>query len=121
MEVTPKFRGKAKAGMAKGAISRKGQVTLPKEIREALGPKPGRQVRFELKGGYAVLLPEPKSRAGSPGLVHAADARARVFPGCSGFLVLSTPACQSAAGRTGVLANVVALCLFRKLFVPITG
>jgi len=48
--------------MVKGTISRKGQVTVPKEIREALGLKPGSRVRFELKGGYAVLLPEPKSR-----------------------------------------------------------
>jgi len=48
--------------MVKGTISRKGQVTVPKEIREALGLKPGSRVRFELKDGYAVLLPEPQSR-----------------------------------------------------------
>ena len=48
--------------MVKGTISRKGQVTVPKEIRKALGLEPGSRVRFELKDGYAVLLPEPKSR-----------------------------------------------------------
>jgi len=48
--------------MVKGTISRKGQITIPKEIREALGLRPGTRVRFEVKEGYAVLKPEPKSR-----------------------------------------------------------
>jgi len=49
--------------MVKGTISRKGQITIPKEIREALGLGPGARVRFELKKGYAVLRPELRSRA----------------------------------------------------------
>jgi len=49
--------------MVKGTISRKGQITIPKAIREALGLGPGARVRFELKEGYAVLRPEPRSRA----------------------------------------------------------
>ncbi len=38
------------------AVTRKGQVTIPKEIRRSLGIEPGTRVAFELDGqGRAVL------------------------------------------------------------------
>ena len=36
-------------------ISSKGQITLPVDIRRALGLKPGTRVAFELTGNAAVL------------------------------------------------------------------
>lgn len=40
-----------------GTISSKGQVTVPKSIREALGLKPGDAVSFTAKDGAAILRP----------------------------------------------------------------
>ena len=37
-------------------LSSKGQVTIPKEIRECLGLEPGDEVAFELAIGDAVVL-----------------------------------------------------------------
>lgn len=37
-------------------VTRKGQVTIPLEIRRALGIEPGAQVRFELDDGTARLV-----------------------------------------------------------------
>ena len=37
-------------------LSSKGQVTIPKEVRESLGLKPGDDVTFELLTGDAVIL-----------------------------------------------------------------
>jgi antitoxin PrlF len=43
-----------------GAITSKGQVTIPKPIRNALGVKPGDHVRFEiLPGGDVRVVPVP--------------------------------------------------------------
>jgi AbrB family looped-hinge helix DNA binding protein len=39
-----------------GTMSTKGQVTIPKEIREALGIRPGDKVRFDLQGGERAVL-----------------------------------------------------------------
>lgn len=39
-------------------ITSKGQVTLPREIRERLGVHDGDRVRFELEGGAVVLYPQ---------------------------------------------------------------
>ncbi|TAK35694.1 MAG: AbrB/MazE/SpoVT family DNA-binding domain-containing protein [Chloroflexota bacterium] len=36
-------------------ITSKGQVTLPKEIRDALGLRPGTEVEFELREGQVIL------------------------------------------------------------------
>ena len=39
-------------------VTKKGQVTIPKKIRDRLGLKEGEKVSFEVRGGEAVLLPE---------------------------------------------------------------
>jgi AbrB family looped-hinge helix DNA binding protein len=39
-----------------GTLSTKGQVTIPKDIREALGIRPGDKVRFDLEGGERAVL-----------------------------------------------------------------
>ncbi len=36
-------------------VTSKGQITLPKEIRDALGLLPGSQVEFELEPGRVIL------------------------------------------------------------------
>jgi antitoxin PrlF len=36
-------------------VTRKGQVTLPKRIRDALGVQPGSEVEFDLEEGRAVM------------------------------------------------------------------
>ncbi|MDO8670517.1 MAG: AbrB/MazE/SpoVT family DNA-binding domain-containing protein [Dehalococcoidia bacterium] len=36
-------------------VTSKGQVTLPKQIRDALGIDPGSEVEFELEEGRAIL------------------------------------------------------------------
>ena len=36
-------------------ITRKGQVTMPKEIRDSLGLKPGSEVDFKMEGGAYFL------------------------------------------------------------------
>lgn len=44
-------------------ITSKGQVTIPKAVREKLGLKPGSNVDFEEEGGQVVLVPESKDEA----------------------------------------------------------
>jgi AbrB family looped-hinge helix DNA binding protein len=39
-----------------GTLSTKGQVTIPKVIRDALGIRPRDKVRFDLKGGERAVL-----------------------------------------------------------------
>ncbi|HUZ79701.1 MAG TPA: AbrB/MazE/SpoVT family DNA-binding domain-containing protein [Thermoplasmata archaeon] len=39
-----------------GTMSTKGQVTIPKDVRDALGVRPGDRVRFDLEGGERVIL-----------------------------------------------------------------
>ena len=39
-----------------GIISTKGQVTIPKDIRDALGIRPGDKVRFDLERGDRAVL-----------------------------------------------------------------
>jgi antitoxin PrlF len=46
------------------SVTSKGQVTIPKRVRQALGITPGSKVEFDLEGGGARLKPI-KSRAPS--------------------------------------------------------
>ena len=43
--------------MATSTLTSKGQTTIPLEIREALGLRPGMQLVFEVSDGVAVLRP----------------------------------------------------------------
>jgi len=45
-------------------LSSRGQVTIPKEVRESLGLEPGDHVTFELITGDAVILRRVESDAG---------------------------------------------------------
>ncbi|MGI0128885.1 MAG: AbrB/MazE/SpoVT family DNA-binding domain-containing protein, partial [Thermoplasmata archaeon] len=39
-----------------GTLSTKGQITIPKDIRDALGIRPGDKVRFDLEAGERAVL-----------------------------------------------------------------
>jgi antitoxin PrlF len=41
------------------AVTQKGQVTIPAEVRKKLGLKPGDKVRFEMKGDLVTIKPAP--------------------------------------------------------------
>ena len=41
-------------------LTQKSQVTIPKQIRIALGLKPGDEVDFNIKNGKAVLIKKPR-------------------------------------------------------------
>ena len=46
-------------------ITTKGQVTIPKEIRDALGIEPGDEIAFEeVKSGYKIQKKEPTTADG---------------------------------------------------------
>ncbi|MGY2896163.1 AbrB/MazE/SpoVT family DNA-binding domain-containing protein [Deinococcus sp. UYEF24] len=61
-------------------ITSKGQVTLPREIRERLGVRDGDRVRFEVEDGQVVLYPQrdTPSFAGMVGLSPAPDGQSAV-------------------------------------------
>lgn len=40
----------------------KGQVTIPKDVRDALGLKPGEPVEFDMRDGEAVIRKAPVDR-----------------------------------------------------------
>ena len=64
--------------MNKAKITFKGQVTIPKEIREALTIQEGDTVIFEVEGDHAVLKPlKKKSLADFYGVLPAT----RPYPG----------------------------------------
>jgi AbrB family looped-hinge helix DNA binding protein len=44
------------AGFRTSTVSSKGQITLPKSIREHLGVGPGSTVRYELQDGVVLLM-----------------------------------------------------------------
>ena len=39
-----------------GTLSTKGQVTIPKDIRDALGIRPGDKLRFDLEAGDRAVI-----------------------------------------------------------------
>lgn len=43
-------------------VGEKGQIVLPKDIREYLNIKPGTRVIFEVRGGEVVIKPEKSGR-----------------------------------------------------------
>lgn len=48
-------------------VTSKGQVTIPKEVRERLGIQPGSDVGFAEDGGKVVLINEDHSKNETPG------------------------------------------------------
>lgn len=52
-------------------LTRKGQTTIPKEIRDSLGVKPGDRITFTLMpDGTVVLRVKTKSIMGLAGVLH---------------------------------------------------
>src|SRR5215212_10802959 len=52
-------RGTLRKHMASATVTSKGQVTVPKEIRDHLGLEPGDRVRFQIgSGGEVIVEPE---------------------------------------------------------------
>lgn len=47
--------------MKEAKITSKGQITIPKEVRQALGLKTGKEVVFIIKGKEATMLPKVKN------------------------------------------------------------
>jgi AbrB family looped-hinge helix DNA binding protein len=43
--------------VAATSVSAKGQVVIPKEVREALGLRPGTRLRVEVEAGRIILTP----------------------------------------------------------------
>ena len=41
-------------------LTQKGQVTIPKQVREALGLKPGDEVDFDISNSKIVVVKKPK-------------------------------------------------------------
>jgi antitoxin PrlF len=57
--------------MATAAITSKGQITIPAEVRKKLGLKPGDRVRFvEGANGEYILKPKTKSIMDLAGIAH---------------------------------------------------
>ena len=53
-------------------VTRKGQVTIPLEVRRALGITPGTEVRFELDAGTARLVADQDRAAAEIARVRGA-------------------------------------------------
>jgi AbrB family looped-hinge helix DNA binding protein len=52
--------------MTATTITTKGQVTIPKRVRDSLGLKPGKKVTFGVdKDGHAIIIPVGKPSASS--------------------------------------------------------
>jgi len=60
-------------------VTSKGQITLPKQVRQALGIEPGSQVEFEVQGGVAVMRKRlsPKAIERWRGYLRAGEAETR--------------------------------------------
>jgi antitoxin PrlF len=46
--------------MTEATISSKNQIVVPKEVRAALGIKPGDKLLVEVRGKTMILMPKPK-------------------------------------------------------------
>ena len=49
-----------------GTLTKKGQVTIPKRVRDRLGLKPGSEVEFKLTEGGDVALLKAKGKRAKP-------------------------------------------------------
>ena len=59
-------------------ITSKGQVTIPKDIRDALGLGQGDKVLFSVETDHVVLTPLPRGRLGD---LYASLPASRPYPG----------------------------------------
>jgi antitoxin PrlF len=59
-------------------ITVKGQVTIPKQIRDALGLTPGSRVEFAIEDGKLVVRKSGKRNAGRPDRFDRARGKAEV-------------------------------------------
>ena len=68
--------------MAAVSVTSKGQVTIPKKVRQALGISPGSKVEFNLDGGGARLKlikrPAPSRVEEGPAILAYAGPRVRI-------------------------------------------
>lgn len=64
--------------MSKAKVTSKGQVTIPKKVRDALGIREGDSVLFLVEGGRAVVTPV---RRKSLRELHGALPATRPYPG----------------------------------------
>ena len=55
--------------MNTGTITSKGQTTIPKKVREALGLKPGDVLRWSVENGRAVVRAKTRSAANLKGML----------------------------------------------------
>lgn len=57
--------------MAKARITSKGQITVPKTIRDRLGVRPGDDLIFDVRGNRVIVTPQPRQGvAALAGLFH---------------------------------------------------
>jgi AbrB family looped-hinge helix DNA binding protein len=65
------YHGVRGVPMATAAVTSKGQITIPLEVRKKLGIKPGDRVRFiEGENGEYILKPKTSSIMDMEGCVH---------------------------------------------------
>jgi len=57
--------------MLNSAVTTKGQVTVPAELRKKLGIKPGDRVGFIEEDGRLILQPQPQGIAAAFGILKA--------------------------------------------------
>ncbi|TNF19051.1 MAG: AbrB/MazE/SpoVT family DNA-binding domain-containing protein [Rhodobacteraceae bacterium] len=56
--------------MQESTVTTKGQTTLPREVREALGLKPGDRIRYLVLDNGQVRILKPRSVMSLAGLLH---------------------------------------------------
>ena len=62
--------------MDTGTLTSKGQTTVPKKVREALGLKPGDVLRWTVEDGRAVVRAKNRSIREFAGMLHRPGMRA---------------------------------------------
>ena len=60
--------------MLSSAVTTKGQVTVPAQMREKLGIKPGDRVGFVEESGRLILQPQPQGITAAFGILKASKA-----------------------------------------------
>ena len=62
--------------MSTATLTSKGQITLPKDVRDELNLKPGDKVEFEKRNGRYVLRPRNRSILELAGILHKPGVKA---------------------------------------------